>query len=204
MIDPWCVCHSFLASRNSLPTVCYSSLVEMSCLPPVSFSGLPTELIFYCFLLLSHLPHHSPPAFSFWGSVSCGTLKGQWKHAPAGAVLYHDLSPLGVLRTNNKAKQKDTCWWFVTQLAQISLISCLCCSLSFLVSTPPPPFFFLLQSAPISTFLFLCATIIRSIIFSDWTAYSLTLASHSKFTLFLFSVFLFILFYCFFKFLNLF
>lgn len=141
MIDPWCVCHSFLASRNSLPTVCYSSLVEMSCLPPVSFSGLPTELIFYCFLLLSHLPHHSPPAFSFWGSVSCGTLKGQWKHAPAGAVLYHDLSPLGVLRTNNKAKQKDTCWWFVTQLAQISLISCLCCSLSFLVSTHPPLFF---------------------------------------------------------------
>lgn len=129
----------FPSSRNSLPTVCYSRLVEMSCLPPVSFSGLPTELISYCFLLLSHWPHHSPPAFSFWGSVSCSTLKGQWKHAPAGAVLYHDLSPLGVLfkRTNKKAKQKDTCWWFVTQLAQISLISCLCCSLSLLVSNPP-------------------------------------------------------------------
>lgn len=58
-------------------------------------------------------------------------------------------------------------------------------------------FFFFLQSAPISTFLFLCATVVRSIIFSDWTAYSLTLASHSKSTLFLFPVFLFILFYCF-------
>lgn len=148
MISPWCVCHIFLDLWNSFAYLVWE-WSEMSCLPPVSFRGLRTELIFYCFLLLSHLPCSPLPThILFLGLCFLQYIKRPMKTCPRWCCsLSWSLATLCFyLKEQTKTKTKRHMLLVCNPAGSGFSYSCLCCSHSWFL------LFLLPHSAPIAAF----------------------------------------------------